>query len=419
MRSRLFASATYLRSARFFLFRLIVIAITLIVITGPSAYRPNVLGETPSVGLRNDLTVSSLNAADSVQAQVAEIGSELPLSFEPNRGQANPRIQFLSRDGGRVILLSSSEVVLNAPSRENQSKVLRMRLVGSDPTAQAEGQQPLIGKSNYFIGRDPKRWIKEIPNFARVAFKNVYPDIDLAYYGARRGLEYDFTVAPGGDPGVIKFSFEGATGVRVDESGNLIVVAPEGEVYHHRPIFYQEVDGNKKVLSGRYLVNGRREVGFFVKAFDRSKPLVIDPVIDYSTYLGSGDQANAITVDSVGNAYITGQASSPDFPTTPGAYQTDFRGGGFVTKLNPTGTALVYSTYIGGVLLGYGIAVDSSGNAYITGKTNSRDLPTTPAALQSSIRGCSDASVIKLNASGTALVYSTYLGGGDSGHAGY
>ena len=297
-----------------------------------------------------------------------------------------------------------------------------MNLVGANPDASVTGLDQLPGTSNYFIGNDPSQWHTNIANYGQVEYQGVYPGVNLVYYGNQQQLEYDFVVAPGADPGSIRLSFQGADSISLDDQGNLVLATGSGDVLEHAPVVYQEVGGARQAVAGQFVLLGQDEVGFQIGTYDAGLPLTIDPVLSYSTYLGGsgGDQANAIAVDGSGNAYVTGNTSSTDFPTTAGAFQTSLGGNGnaFVTKLNATGTALIYSTYLGGGD-GSGIAVDGSGNAYVTGHTSSTNFPRRPAAFQTSFAGgtydAQNAFVTKLNATGTALIYSTYLGGSGSG----
>jgi hypothetical protein len=339
-----------------------------------------------------------------------------------------------------------------------------MKLVGANPQAKVSGLEELPGKSNYFIGNDPKKWRTNVPNYAKVKYANVYPGVDLVYYGNQRQLEYDFVVQPGADPRSVQLAItsDGQVGSRqkavgsatedptaesqsaidnrkssipaplhVNAAGDLVVGTDGGEVIFHKPVVYQPATyneprtknqeptaTNKELVDGRYMLNGNR-VTFEVANYDKTRPLVIDPTLAYSTYLGGTrlDNGFAIAVDASGNAYVTGETSSSDFPTTPGAFQTTYGGAGnaFITKLNAAGSALVYSTYLGGSGGdgGGGIALDASGNAYVTGTTSSSNFPTTPGAFQTSCSSCPfpHAFVSKLSADGSALVYSTYLGG--------
>jgi len=302
-----------------------------------------------------------------------------------------------------------------------------MKLTGANPAARVVGLDELPGKSNYFIGNDPKKWRTNVPAYSRVKYQNAYPGVDVLYYGNQQQLEYDFIVAPGASFKTIGLTFEGARQIRLDGSGDLLVETSVGEIRQRKPVIYQRADGIKQLVSGGYVMRGEREVGFEVGDYDPSRAMVIDPVFVYSTSIGGfyNDSANAVAVDAAGNAYITGVTTSLDFPTV-NAFQPSLKIGvaigipsdAFVAKLNPSGTALLYSTYLGGgsVDAANGIAVDSTGNAYVTGFAASKDFPTTAGAFQtkaSSTNG-GDAFITKLNPSGNALAYSTYLGGSKS-----
>jgi uncharacterized repeat protein (TIGR01451 family) len=293
-----------------------------------------------------------------------------------------------------------------------------MRLLGSNPDPQMTALDQLPGRSNYLIGNDRKKWRTDVPHYSRVLYRDVFPDIDLIYYGNQRQLEFDFIVNRGGDPTRIRVSFWGGRKLEIDAAGDLIVRLDDAEVRFHQPIVYQPTSENetgKHFLHGRYLLTGEREVGFQVSGYDRSKALVIDPVLSYSTLLGGSDldAGNGIAVDSTGSAYVTGETASTNFPRM-GPYQDRNIGGYdvFVTKLDPSGTNLVYSTYLGGTAdeRGNSIAVDSAGRASVTGRTNSDDFPLSNP-WQTQRFGDFDAFVSELNPQGNALVFSTYLGG--------
>jgi hypothetical protein len=381
------------------------------------------------------------------------------LYFEPNRGQTDPQVKFLSRGSGYTLFLTrGAEAVLVlrkptpkrdplqppalawagvAPQSEPASPtaVVRIKLVGRNARPRVDGLDELLGKANYFIGNDPKKWRTNVPMYSTVRYREVYPGVDLVYYGNQRQLEHDFIVAPGADPRSIRFNLVGVEKLSLDSQGYLSLGVRGGEVRFEKPRMYQEVDGVRREVSGGYVLKGTHEVSFQVTAYDAGRPLVIDPVLFYSTYLGGSgnDQGFGIAVDSSGNAYVTGSTGSTNFPTTAGAFQTTYGGGSedaFITKLNPTGSGLVYSTYLGagggfGNDEAHGIAVDSADNAYVTGSTNSTNFPTTPGAFQPTVPfkncsavGCTTVFVTKINPAGSALVYSTYLGGsGEDGGA--
>jgi len=371
----------------------------------------------------------------SVSPSVVENYGKLPLAFEANQGQSDPEVKFLSRGAGYSLFLTSTDAVLtlrqtskqeagapgvrvrNSPEkalRESRSAVLRMKLVGSNAKTEVTGQDELPGKSNYFIGNDPKKWHTKVRQFEKIQYENVYPGVNLIYYGHQRELEYDFMLQPGADPQAIRLGIEGARGLRL-EHGDLVLTSAAGDVHLRSPHIYQEANGVRSEVRGGYVIKGKNEVGFEVAAYDRRRALVIDPVLAYATYLGgsSEDDGSAIAVDSAGNAYITGTTLSTDFPTANAIQPVTHEPREvFVTEMNADGTALVYSTYLGGSGSDFGgaIALDSAGNAYVAGATDSTDFPTINA-IQSTNHGNTDFFVTKINADGTALVYSTYLGG--------
>ncbi len=376
-----------------------------------------------------------------IKAQISEAYGKLPLTFEANEGQVDSQVQYLSRGAGYNLFLTGTEAViaLHSPVKVDNSSptvgdesepasgeqsVLRMKLVGANAAPKTQGLEPQSGKSNYFLGNDPEKWRTNVNHYARVQYTDVYSGVDVVYYGNQRQLEYDFIVAPGTSPDIIKMSFEGAQDLSIDEDGDLILRTAGGDIRQHKPIIYQETNGERHEIAGRYEIKGDREIGFELAAYDTTKPLVIDPVINYSTYLGGygRDQGYGIAVDSSGNAYVTGFTEASNFPTVNSLPYGDREGSGwsqdaFVTKLNSAGSALVYSTYLGGQNRSndkaLGIAVDSAGNAYVTGYTNSVDFPTVNP-FQRAAGGGGDAFVTKINPAGSALVYSTYLGGSDA-----
>ncbi|HTO11676.1 MAG TPA: Calx-beta domain-containing protein, partial [Candidatus Binatia bacterium] len=350
--------------------------------------------------------------------------------FEPNQGQAEAGVRFLARGRGYGLFLSPTESVLVLASPRPASSiaqrprpvealppaVVRMRLVGADAGATISGVDPLPGRNHYLVG-DRSQWRRDVPTFARVRYADVYPGVSLVFYGTDRQLEYDFVVAPGADPSAVTLAFDGADVLRLDDGGDLVLATAAGEVRLRRPLIYQETDGERRPVEGGYVVADGR-VRFHVAAWDASRPLVIDPVLGYSTYLGgsSNDQGFGIAVDTDGSAYITGSTISsnfPVFPISPPPVQTS-RGGvtdAFITKLDPVGSQIVYSTYLGGSGddAGNAIAVDLNGNAFVAGTTNSTNFPL-QFPFQTTLRGLNDAFVAKLDPTGTTLLYSTYIG---------
>jgi len=388
------------------------------------------------------LSIESKSQASGAAVRIEEAYGRLPLSFEPNQGQTDARVRFVSRGRGYALFLTGDGAVLSLhgggpqrrprtagpgllaagpwaePGPARPAVTLALRLVNANPGAQLEPLDELPGRSNYFLGNDPSQWRTNVPNYARVRYREVYPGIDLVYYGNGRQLEHDFLVAPGTDPSVIRFAVEGADKVEVDAQGDLVLSTNEGEVRLRRPVVYQEADGVRQEIAGGYTIHANpqsQDVGFQIANYDATRSLVIDPVLVYSTYLGgSGDDSGqGIAVDAAGNAYVTGTTGG-NFATANPLQASN--GGGddvFVAKLNAAGSALVYSTYLGGsgTDYGQGIAVDAAGNAYVTGYTASTNFPTANPLQASNAGGVSDAFVAKLNAAGSALVYSTYLGG--------
>jgi hypothetical protein len=369
---------------------------------------------------------------EEVKAQALVNYGKLPLSFEENRGQAEAPVKYLSQGNDYSILLAPSEVFLNLRSaaKARRQSTIRMSFPGAKSAPAMAGGERQSAVSSYFIGNDPAKWVKGAPNFARVKYREVYPGVDLAFYGNQGQLEYDFVVAPGANPGAIRLQFDGVNAMRTDSAGNLVLSAANGEIVQHKPIVYQEGAGGRQIVDGRYVVQAHNRVAFEIARYDNRKPLVIDPTLTFGTYLGSpGEDVNsisaaasaaaypAVAVDLQGNVYVAGYngGSATNFTGDPGK---SLAGGGtdvFIVKMNPTGTALLYSVVFGGGFtdVAGGIAVDTAGNAYVTGRTDSINFPVTPGVPQSGNNGGGgyNAFVTEVNAAGTGLVYSTYLGG--------
>jgi hypothetical protein len=371
----------------------------------------------------------------------------VPLLFEANQGQTDSQVKFLSQGRGYSVFLTSGSMVLSLRPTEVTSSVaappppgsqargrsairkmeaaargqkspavtLAVNLVGGNPNPQVVGEVPLPTKVNYFIGRDPKKWHTNVPTYARVRYRNVYPGVDLVYYGNDTSMEYDFDLAPSADATQIQFAVKGADLLNIDSAGNLVLTKGASELRFQAPILYQELRGVRARVSGRYVLRGGTYVGFEVGNHDTTMPLVIDPVLVYSTFIGgSGDDfSNGIAVDPSGDAYMVGLTDSPNFPLASiGPYNsTQFRM--FLTKLDPTGSTLLFADYFGGTSGGdeaSAITLDSSGNAYVTGCTTSSDFPLVNA-YQSTLAGSQDAFLLKFAADGSSLMYSSYLGG--------
>jgi Beta-propeller repeat len=419
------------------------------------------IGMSASLACAADPVSQPMNNPAAKKAEFAQDYGKFPLSFEPNQGQADTSVGFLSRGDGYSLFLTDSSAVLALTRRDasnaksgtsignrfklapandaRKTDIVRMQLAGANRATRVAGTDPLPGTANYFIGNDPAKWHRGVPTYGKVEYGSVYPGIDLVYYGNQRQLEYDFVVAPGADPKPIRLQFVGAKRVDLTAEGNLTVAAAHGEIAFHKPVVYQVKDGERIPIDGRFDMLANDTIGFALGRYDHSKPLVIDPVLSYSTYLGGSlaDGAYGIAADSSGNAYVVGVTFSTNFPVTTGAFQTANNEPAnfeciFVSKLNPAGTALVYSTYLGGSGnpgdhpiygdTGQAIAVDSSGDAYVTGNAQSTNFPVTTGAFQTvnktTLADTQNAFVTKLNPTGTALVYSTYLGGSQFGARG-
>jgi hypothetical protein len=359
----------------------------------------------------------------------------LPMSFEMNQGQTDRTVRFLARGQGYAIFLKPSEALLALQPAGQDARVpekagmpprqpyraLKMRIEGANLSAPATGLHRLPGISNYFIGNDPSRWRTHIPTYEKVQFENVRPGVNLIYYGNQRQLEYDFVLSPGVRPESLRLSFEG-NDATVDEQGDLVFTSTDGKITFRRPLAYQcykPDPGRKHFLSASYVLEGHNRVGFVVPDYDPREPLVIDPVLNYSTYLGGngGDAGNAIALDYLFDAFVTGSTASTSFPTSS-PYQKTYGGDtdAFVTMVRYDGEAVIYSTYLGGnnFDVGNGIAVDTSGDAYVTGSTSSANFPISSSTVfQPTFGGNTDAFVAKLDPSGSQLLYSSYLGGGD------
>jgi hypothetical protein len=382
--------------------------------------------------------------------------AQLPMGFEENRGQAARDVKFVSHGSGYALSLAPQEIdiallrhramtasplhraaalrALREARKAMKTTVIRMQLEGANPAPAIAAEEPLPGKSNYFIGNNREKWVTDVPSYGRVKYSKIYPGVDVEFYGNQRHLEYDFTVAPGVDPKSIALKIEGAQKLGIDSHGDLILHTSDGDAAFQKPVVYQLAEGKRHEVAGNYALASGNRITFAVAKYDRSLPLVIDPLLSYSTFLGdTGDETGfGIAVDGMGDAFVVGPTSSAKFPTVtanavqPNAPAVGFSG--FVTEIDPTGKTLLYSTYLGGSSGNddaFSIALDQMGNAYITGVTASTDFPTTTNALiQSPISNPSGTAFLtKLNpsaATGAAsLVYSSYLGGtaGDFGDA--
>lgn len=320
--------------------------------------------------LKPQSTAAPLRPADeAARARVDENYGKLPLSFEANRGQADPSVKFLSRGASYSFAFAPAEATLHL-----REAVVRMKLAGANPNARIEGEEELPGKSNYLTGADPSKWRTNIPNYARVRYDEVWPGIDLVFYGNQQQLEYDFILAPGADPRAIKLSFEGAKKIQVDAGGDLILQLDDRELRQRKPVIYQLANGERRAVKGRYAIRNPRSairnpvVEFEIGRYDHSRELVIDPAIEYSVRAYA---AESIAVDSQGNAYITSVVEAGDALFGRGGKEIR------LWKLNSAGTQQLSNTVIGGSGddIPHDLAIDSSGNVYITGETYSTDFP--------------------------------------------
>lgn len=428
------------------------------------------LAPPPNSTVATRTGVNSSAAATFTERQVREAYSQLPLSFEPNRGQFDRSVKFIARGGGHTTFLTATETVFvmrgrrsasgqnssatvgNSPTsigelqqqiaERQQHKqerrlqelaaraVVRMRLVGGNENSSVIGSDELPGKINHFWTNNPKKWATDVPVYAQVKYAGVYPGIDVVYHSVQGQLEYDFVVAPGADPRAIALDFAGADNVEVDAGGDLVIHAKDKLLRQHRPLVYQEINGQRVEVQSGFVMQGTA-VGFQLGHYDATRRLVIDPVLSYSTFLGDetdDDNGFDIAVDADGNAYVAGQTFGEVFPTEDPfqSINNDGHAEAFVTKFNPAGSALIFSSYLGGTQdeAAYGIALDGDRNVYLTGYTDSSDFPRQHAMQQScgstesagfggNTTQCreDEAFVAKVAAAGNHLIFSTYLGG--------
>jgi len=350
----------------------------------------------------------------------------MPLYFEPNQGQAAPEVRFFANGSRSALYLTNREAVFalrEAPDSVTRS-IVRMRLVGASPAAEIVGEEELPGKSNYFVGNDPEQWRTDVPHYSRVRYRDLYPGVDMVFYDNGGVLEYDFVVAPGADPAQVRVQFAGAAGMELDATGNVILHTAAGHLVQRAPAIFQEVAGSRVEVAGGYALEDDGSLRFHLERYDPRHRLVLDPVIEYARFFGGSkeDEILSLAVDRDGNAYLSGETSSPDLELTsgalahnPAAFQTEGNTLAFVAKVDPTGTKLIYCTYLGGskTAVGHNLKIDSSGNAYVGGRTEASDFPLKNPIQARFGGGSDDGFLTKLNSSGAALVYSTYIGGSE------
>jgi Calx-beta domain-containing protein/beta-propeller repeat-containing protein/OmpA family protein len=361
--------------------------------------------------LAPDLPAPERSPAPAAAARPAK----LPSHFEPGIGPDT----YTIRRAGLQLQLDDDGADMRL-TRGTGSSVLSLKLEGAAPR-ETRPENLLPGVSNYFLGDDPRGWRRGVPHYARVRYVDVYPGIDLVYYSADGELEYDFLLAPGADAARIRMSYEGAHAMHVDDAGDLRIAIDGGEVVHRKPLTYQVIDGARRMVDSAFRIlheAGGDIVSFSLGNYDARQPLTIDPVLSYATYLGGTDDSeelHTMVVDAAGALYVAGHTNSVNFPVTAGVVQPARSGGfdAFVAKLNPAGTAFEYVTYLGGTGIeeAHRLRVDAAGNAYLAGETFSANFPVTAGAAQTTFGGIDDVFVAKLNATGGALLYATYLGG--------
>jgi hypothetical protein len=404
-------------------------------------HRPVASHNTAS--FKQQLASNSNPTSQATSEKAAAAYAKLPLNFIKNTGQVDGAVRYyaqgagfslaFARDKATLSLLTassssirpelkSSEVTTSPDVLRASGMTLALGFLGANPEPTVIGETPAAGKVNYLIGNDSTKWRTGLSTYHKVVYRELWPGIDMVFHGAGGTLKYEFLVRPGAHVEDIALAYRGAQGLALDPAGNLTIHTPLGLLKDSRPMSYQQLGAQQVPVQSRFVLrpnsSGSTQFGFAVgSGYDRRRVLVIDPGLVYSTFLGgtSQDVGIGIALDPNRNAYVTGHTFSPDFPTTPGAFDNTHNGfiDAFVTKLNASGSALVYSTFLGGVAQdqGQSIAVDSRGNAYITGYAQSPDFPTTPGAFDPTHNGTFDAFVTKLNASGSTLVYSTFLGG--------
>lgn len=358
--------------------------------------------------------------------QIESAVASVSLGFEPNVGQADSAVRYLTRAQDYAVFLTDAEAVLALRRQDRTANAtLRISLTGATRPVATAAEIPLPGRINYIQGSDPLAWKTNVPTYARVRYRNVYAGVDLVYHSSRGRLEYDFVLAPGANPEVIRVRFGGASGLELDANGDLLVRVGEIRLRQMRPVAYQDISGVRREVTSHYVLARDNQIRLAVGTYDRTRPLVIDPVLAYSTFLGgrSDDFPAAIAVDDAGNAYVTGTTASTNFPVSPdapvptgGDDSSPFAVDGFVSKFNASGSTLIYSTYLGHFVLPTDVAIDATGAIYVAGYTIQRDFTTTPGAFD---RSCTPNSpttcdakgfVAKLAPSGAALVYSTFIG---------
>jgi hypothetical protein len=418
----------------------------------------------PSVQAHSQAPAQPASRASSPadHSRVNATYAALPLTFEPNVGQTDPQVKYVARGRGYSLFLTSTSAYFAVPVRSQIPKTksahqkidlsrskrefrkhtmaageqrnavasIEMDLLGSNPQPHISAENQLPGVTNYLLGRDPSKWRSGVAHYGQVRYREVYPGVDLAYHGAAQvqtqaavaqandKFEFDFLIDPGANPEAVKLGFHGSKGLRTGASGDLIIASAAGDLHLHQPFAYQELNGKRQSIDARFVIRANNRVSFALGNYDRNRLLVIDPTVTYSTYLGGSteDDGNAITVDSAGNAYVTGQTDSTDFPAHSGVVTTAGGFDVFVTELSPSG-ALVFTTLVGGSGddIGNAIAVDTNSSPagiYIAGQTGSSDFPIIGTVVQPTfLTGAAHGFVSKISSNGSTLLWSTFVEG--------
>lgn len=425
-----------------------IAALSVVILAAVMVVVPARKGKThnDAESVANPATAKLSNSAvtPAARARLQASYAALPLAFEANEGQTDSQVKYLARGNGYTLFLTPSDAVFSFESSsqrtshsdrttqvseaknsrphaagENATSVVRMHVSGGNADPGITHGEKLAGVTNYFVGNDPTKWHSNVPQYSSVSYEEVYPGVKMVFHGQQRQLEFDFVVASGADPSQIRLGFTGENRLSTDREGNLVLASSAGGLLLRKPIAYQEENGTRHPVDAGFVLKASDEIRLKLGAYDRSRELVIDPVTyAYATYLGgtAEDDAYAVAFDSSGNAYVTGQTKSIDFPTVSGGLSISNAGGfdAFVTKLSANGSTLMFSTYIGGSSddSGNAIALDASNNVYIAGGTKSSNFPHTTAAFQPAFGGGSvDAFALELSSTGSTLIYSTYLGG--------
>ena len=416
---------------------LVVVAVALLALLAafatliPASEAPNADHHSLAASTQHDQsgTLSQPAAPQMSEKEALDAYGKLPLSFIPNEGQTEDAVRYYAQGAGYGFFFTKEGARLSFADGEGGGHALALDFLGANPGATLEAQKRLSGEVNYLRGDDPAKWQQGLPTHGELLYGGLWPGIDMAVRGEEGGkLKYEFHLKPGSSVEDVRLAYRGAERLSVGAGGQLLVQTSLGVVEDAAPVSYQRIGGERVEVESRYRLTGDGGYGFAMGAYDPRYPLIIDPELDYSTFLGgtSGEffsnVGRGIAVDADGRAYVTGETFSSDFPTTPGAFDTSFDGSedAFVTKLNASGSRLVYSTFLGGESgdNGTDIAV-RDGQAYVTGSTDSTGFPTTPSAYDTTYNGGQggfrgDAFVTKLKASGSALDYSTFLGGTSS-----